>query len=385
MMHTQYTTNADSPAPPVGSALAATEASGGWTSRRRWDAVFGGELPDRPPLWMMRQAGRYLPEYRAIRTAHSFLEVCRSAELAAEVTVQPLRRFGFDAAILFSDILTVPEAMGQTLDFPKGGPTLRPVVRSAEDAERLLTHPDVGVSLGYVANALREIRRQVGAERYVLGFSGAPYTLACYMIEGGGSRSFPHIKGWLYRDPQGFAAFLNRIAGVVIDYLLMQLEAGADLVQLFDTWAGELSADDYRRVVLPSTVRIIEAVRAAGGRVTLFARHPGHLLEATLEAGAHCVGIDWRVPPDHAAALAAERGVVLQGNLDPVGLIAGPEVVRPRVAAIGEAMAGTCGHVMNLGHGILPTTPVAGVQALVEANTALAGRYASLRAAPGRA
>ena len=352
-----------------------------WTSRRRWHAAIEGRAVDRPPVWMMRQAGRFLPEYRALRADHTFLEMCKTPELACEATMQPLRRFPIDAAILFSDILTVPEAMGIGVDFPGGPPVLSPVIRTSSDIAALV-RPDVGISLGYVRDALRLVREAVGPDRAALGFSGAPFTLACYMIEGQGSKTWASVKEMMFNRPAQFTDLLDRIADVVIDYLIMQLEVGADAVQLFDTWAGELRTPDYERMVLPSTQRIVAAVHAAGGKVVLFAKHSGHLLDATLAAGPDAIGMEWRVDPAVAAGRAGARGVAVQGNLDPVELFASPEHIRQRVAEIHAAVGGQAGHVFNLGHGVLPGTPIAGVQAFVDAVVALGAAEAAAGEVP---
>ena len=343
-----------------------------WTGRRRILAALHGEAVDRPPVWMMRQAGRYLPEYRALRKEHSFLEMVRTPELAAEVTMQPIRRFGFDAAILFSDILTVPEALGLKVDFPKGGPTISPTIRSAADVAAL-PKPDVIGELGYVADAVREIRRQLDDGVALLGFSGAPWTLATYMIEGGGSKSFPNIRAMMHNAPEVLDALLELLADVVIEYLQMQIDAGVDAVQLFDTWAGELRLADYERFLLPSTRRIVQTLRDRGATVVLFARHPGHLLEGTLKAGPQAIGVDWRVDLTHASERAAAHGVSLQGNLDPAELFASPAHIASRIREMHTAIGGRIGWVVNLGHGIWPTAPISGVHALVDAVHGLAG------------
>ena len=351
------------------------------TSRERWHAAIEGRPVDRPPVWMMRQAGRFLPEYRALRANHTFLEMCKTPELACEATMQPLRRFPIDAAILFSDILTVPEAMGIGVDFPGGPPVLSPVIRSGSDIAALV-RPDVGVSLGYVRDALRLVREAVGPDRAALGFSGAPFTLACYMIEGQGSKTWHNVKAMMFNQPREFGELLDRITDVVIDYLIMQLEVGADAVQLFDTWAGELRTADYERVVLPSTRRIIEAVQSAGGKIVLFAKHAGHLLDATLQAGPDAIGMEWRIDPAIAAARAGALGIAVQGNLDPVELFADPDHIRARVAEIHAAVGGQAGHVFNLGHGVLPPTPISGVQAFIDAVIALAPADSQVGASP---
>ncbi len=329
-------------------------------------AALAGQPVDRPPCWIMRQAGRYLPEYREVRKGHSFLEMVHQPELATEVTLQPIRRFGFDSAILFSDILTIPEAMGIDVAFPEGGPQLSPVVRTTEQVARL---PGVGVveRLEYVADAVRMIRQTLSEDTALLGFSGAPFTLACYMVEGKGTKSFDAIKAMLYGSPETLVALLEKLADVVIDYLQMQLDAGADAVQLFDTWAGELRRVDYDRIVRPSTERIVRAIQAKGGKIMVFARHPGHLLDSTLTLGANGLGLDWRVDLRDAAVGRSLVGgtMALQGNLDPIELFAPPAHIQARVREMYDAV-GT-GWIANLGHGVVPSTPIAGVEAFVQA------------------
>ena len=342
-------------------------------ARERIVAALRSQPVDRPPVWMMRQAGRHLPEYRAVRAGRTFMEVVRTPELAAEVTIQPVRRYGLDAAILFSDILTIPEALGVEVTFPKGvGPRLKPTVQTAEEIIALPAG-DVRGSLDYVAGAVRETRRQLGEETALLGFSGAPWTLACYMIEGGSSKSYATIRSMLHRDPKTLGILLDHLADLVIDYLRMQVEAGVDAVQLFDTWAGELRREDYERVVLPSTRRIIDALKSDGTPIVHFAKHPGHLLESSLSAHPTAVGVDWRVDLAHAATRAATVGACVQGNLDPAELFADPAWIRARVREMHAAVGDKTGHVMNLGHGIWPSTPISGVEAFVGAVKELAG------------
>jgi uroporphyrinogen decarboxylase len=355
------------------TASAQAGASTTMTPRARMMAALASAPVDRPPIWMMRQAGRYLPEYRAVREGRSFLEMVRTPELAAEVTLQPITRYGFDAAILFSDILTVPEAMGLEVTFPGGGPQIAPVVRSSADVEAL-RHPDVGVALRYVGDAMRLCRAELGPDRALLGFAGAPWTLAAYMVEGAGSKSFSVLRAMVWQQPELLAALLDRLADVVIDLLLLQIEAGADAVQLFDTWAGELHDADYRRVALPSTVRIVEAIAARGVPLVLFARHPGHLTDATLMARPTAIGMDWRVDLDATVAKSAAAGVAVQGNLDPAELFAPVEVIARRVREIHGVVGGRTGHIMNLGHGVWPQAPLEGVAAFVSATAALAGQ-----------
>ncbi len=338
-------------------------------SRQRFAACLAGQPVDRPALWMMRQAGRFLPEYRAVRQQHTFLEMVHTPELALEVTLQPLRRFGMDAAILFSDILTIPEALGMNVDFPEGGPQLSPVIRTAADVARLPSG-DCVEKLDYVGQALKLIRAEL-PHNYVLGFSGAPFTLASYMVEGKGTRTFEGIKTLMYQHPQVFHALMDKLTDSVIAYLKMQLDAGADAVQLFDSWAGELRAEEYVEHVLPSTQRIIQAVHAHGGKLLLFARHTGHLLDASLRSGANGLGLDSRIDLASAAAKAKAVGMAVQGNLDPIELFAPPAHIHARVREMAAATKG-CGWIANLGHGVIPSTPIAGVEALVSAVHGLA-------------
>lgn len=340
-------------------------------ARQRILAALASEPVDRPPVWMMRQAGRYLPEYRALRKDHSFLECVRTPDLAAEITVQPIRRYGFDAAILFSDILTIPEALGVDVTFPQGGPRLSPTIDGPEDVEKLPS-VDIRKALGYVGGAVSASRRVVGEETALLGFSGAPFTLACYMVEGAGSKSWSKIRAMVHQPDSGLPQLLDRLADAVIDYLHMQIDAGVDAVQLFDSWAGQLRRVDYERLVLPSTRRIIASIVDRGVPIILFARHPGHLLQPTLEAGATAVSLDWRVELADAVGPAAELGVALQGNLDPTELFASHDHIRSRIREMHAAVGGRTGHVFNLGHGVTPPTPLDGVGAFVDAVRSLA-------------
>jgi len=342
------------------------------TPRQRFLAALRQQPVDRPPVWMMRQAGRFLPEYREVRKGHTFLEMVHQPELATEVTLQPLRRFGLDAGILFSDILTIPEAMGLDVQFPEGGPQLAPVVRSAADVAKL-GRVDVHDKLGYVESAVRMIRGELGDKHALLGFSGAPFTLACYMVEGHGSKSFELTKTLMVQQPEVMRGLLDVLADVVIDYLQMQLDAGADAVQLFDTWAGELRRADYDAIVMPSTQRIVDAIQGRGGQILVFARHPGHLLDSTLKLGADGLGLDWRVDLAEASAKAAKQALrpALQGNLDPIELFAPAAHIESRVKEMYEAVGGGSGWIANLGHGVIPPTPIGGVEAFVNAVHAL--------------
>jgi uroporphyrinogen decarboxylase len=316
---------------------------------------------DRPPVWFMRQAGRYLPEYRAVRERASFLELCGDADLACEVTVQPIDRFDLDAAIVFSDILTVPQAVGMEVVFDLGhGPRLPSPLRSAADIDGL-RRADVSVALPVVPETLRRFRA-ARPDTPILGFAGAPFTLLCYMVEGRGSDDWLETKKLLYSDPAAARRALDLLADVVGDYLQIQIDAGAAGVQIFDTWAGVLSPEDYAAFALPATQRALARVKGAPRihftRDTHVALPHAHVL------GADVFGLDWRV--DVARARAALGGMPVQGNLDPIALFAPPEVIRAKVHAICDA-AGPVGHVFNLGHGVVPSTPISGVEAMIAA------------------
>jgi uroporphyrinogen decarboxylase len=313
---------------------------------------------DRTPIWIMRQAGRYLPEYRATRSrAGSFLDLCQNPELACEVTLQPLRRFPLDAAILFSDILTVPDAMGLGLYFEAGeGPRFRDPVRSLADIERLPI-PDPEQELRYVMDAVRLIRRELNGSVPLIGFSGSPWTLATYMVEGAGSRDFAETKRLLYGEPQAMHALLQKISAAVTAYLNAQIRAGAQAVMIFDTWGGSLTPRHYREFSLAYMERIIAGlIREQDGQrvpVVLFTKGGGAWLEWQADAGADALGLDWTIDIADAAARVGDR-VALQGNLDPSVLYAGDEVVRAEALRVLDGFQRPTGHVFNLGHGIHP-------------------------------
>ncbi len=319
-----------------------------------------GETLDRPPVWMMRQAGRYLPEYMAVRSKVSFLELCHDPDLSCEVTLQPLRRYAFDAGIIFSDILVVPEAMGCPLVFGKGhGPRFLEPLRDRAAVENLRTIDPVRD----LASPLRAI--QLTVERAgvpIFGFAGAPFTLACYLIEGEGSKEWPRVKAMMYGDPTTFGALLDRLADAVGDHLQAQVEAGAAAVQLFDTWAGTLAPDDLRRWALPAARRALERVK--GAPTLYYTRDAGPFLPWLKEAGAQAVGLDWRTDIGFARGILGE-GVPVQGNLDPHCLRAPAEVLQEKTRAIIRS-AGRSGHIFNLGHGLTPETPLESVQTVVE-------------------
>jgi uroporphyrinogen decarboxylase len=343
------------------------------TGRARMLAALAGRATDRPPVWLMRQAGRTLPEYRALRKDHDFLTVMRTPELAAEVTLQPLRRFRQDAAIVFCDILIVPEAMGMELTFQPGGPKLGPALRDRAAVEALRP-VEAAQAFAHLGETLRGLRRELGDQHALLGFAGAPFTLACYMVEGGGSRTFSQIKRLLYTDPDLADLLLGKLADAVADLLIFQLESGADAVQLFDTWAGELNAVDYARFAAPVNRRIIDAVQAAGGTILLFLRNGSHLLDQGLDAGANGLAMGWRMDPEVVLRAMAERRLGLagapyavQGNLDPIALFGPPASIRAKVQTLHRQMQPHAAHIMNLGHGLLPDTPIAGIEAMIGA------------------
>ena len=331
-------------------------------------ACFG--LPtDFTPVWMMRQAGRFLPEYRAVRARSSFLEVCKTPELAAEVTLQPVERLGVDAAILFSDILVPCEAMGQTLAFEGGPPTLEPPVRGPGDVAKLGV-PDPVETTGFVMDAIRLIRRRLQGRVPLIGFAGAPFTLASYMVEGGTSRNFIHLKTLMYESPATYRALLDKIADTTALYLNAQIEAGAQAVQLFDSWGGALSVPDFRAYALPYVQKVIAQLEADDVPVIYFVGEAAALIEPMLESGADVLSVDWRVPLGEARRRIGGRAAV-QGNIDPCTLFAPIPEIEKRVQGILDEAGDAPGHVFNLGHGILPPTDPDHAKAMVDAVHAL--------------
>ncbi len=326
---------------------------------------------DRTPVWMMRQAGRYLPEYRKVRAqAGSFLALCTNPELACEVTLQPLERFDFDAAILFSDILTIPDAMGLGLYFTEGeGPGFKNPVRTAEDVRKLPV-PDPEIELRYVIDAVRLIRKSLQGRVPLIGFSGSPWTLATYMVEGGSSKSFQKVKGLMYDQPSLMHDMLDKLALSVSAYLNAQIAAGAQAVMLFDTWGGMLSTEDYQEFSLRYARKVRELLNTEidGQKIPaiLFTKGGGQWLEPMSGAGYDALGLDWQTDMALARARVGDR-VALQGNLDPVSLYARPEVIRDKVKTILEKYGKGPGHVFNLGHGILPDINPEHVKAMVDA------------------
>jgi uroporphyrinogen decarboxylase len=329
------------------------------------------EAVERTPVWIMRQAGRYLPEYLATRAqAGSFMNLCQTPELACEVTLQPLRRFALDAAIIFSDILTIPDAMGLELYFVGGeGPRFRHPVQSAAEI-RKLPRPDVGGSLRYVMDAVTLTRRELGGKVPLIGFSGSPWTLATYMIEGGSSKSFSKAKQLLYQEPAAAHELLGKLADTVTDYLNAQIDSGAQAVQIFDTWGGALSAEAYLEFSLAYMQRIVEGLRreSEGRRVPviLFSKGCNTQLEALARTGCDALGVDWTITLQEARRRVG-ASVGLQGNLDPAILLADQDVIRREASRVLQSFGAGNGHVFNLGHGITPDVDPDNLAALIAA------------------
>lgn len=342
-------------------------------SRDRFLAACAGQPLDRPPIWVMRQAGRYLPEYRATKAKSSFLEMVRTPELATEITLQPLRRFALDAAILFSDILVIPEALGQAYHFREAGGiemAYRLATRAQVDA--LAPASAVPERLHYVADALALIRRSLAGSHALLGFGGSPWTLATYMVEGGSSEDFEHIKQLFYTDRATFDALLEKISAALVAYFDLQIAAGVDAIQIFDSWGGIVAGADYEAASL-RWIRQIVAALPAGFPVILYAKGTApHLMDQAF-SGVRVLSVDW------TCDLAAVRhslpaNVAVQGNLDPVLLNTTPAIVRREATRLLTAMHGTRGHIFNLGHGIMPQAKIECMQALVETVTSWGSR-----------
>lgn len=317
------------------------------------------------PIWLMRQAGRYMPEYREMRGRVDFLELCKRPSLAAEVTVTAAERLRVDAAIIFADILLIVEPLGLQLEFSKGeGPVIHNPVRSAHDVNRLRDLEEVG-ALDFVFEAIRQTRIALPHDLPLIGFAGAPFTLASYIVEGGASRNYVHTKSLMYNDSGAWHAMMSLISRALIKYLNGQIAAGAQAVQLFDSWVGTLSPDDYREYVLPHTQHVIKGIET-GTPVIHFGTGTATLLELMREAGGDVIGLDWRVPLDQGWQRVG-HDIGIMGNLDPVALFAGRDRLREQARNILRQADGRPGHIFNLGHGILPDTPVENVIALVDA------------------
>ena len=320
------------------------------------------ESVPRSPVWMMRQAGRYLKEYRDIRKDVPFLTLCKTPELAVEVSLQPYRILGVDAVIFFSDILIPVEAMGIHVELTDKGPDIGNPVRSQQDVDRLSV-PDPSSEFPFVATILETLRKELENEVPVIGFSGAPWTLAAYMVEGGGSKNYMEIKGMAFREPRLFHQLMEKLTDTIIAYLRFQIEAGAQVVQVFDSWGGELSRPDYEELSLPYTRRIFEAIGDSVPRI-LFLNGTSSLAEAMATSGADVLSVDWRTPIGEIRRRVG-GDLALQGNLDPCLLLGDTERMLARTREILE-QAGPRGHILNLGHGILPPTPVENARAFIE-------------------
>jgi uroporphyrinogen decarboxylase len=322
------------------------------------------EPTDVTPIWLMRQAGRYMAEYRAVRSRVSFLELCKNPELATEVTVTAAERLGVDAAILFADILLILEPLGLELEFAKGeGPVIHNPIRSASDVDRIRPMVDVA-PLDYVIQAVRAIRAALRPDTPLIGFAGAPFTLACYVIEGGSSRHYDQAKAFMYQDEGAWNALMGHLVDATATYLNAQASAGAQALQVFDSWVGSLSPTDYRRFVQPHMARLFEQL-APTVPVIHFGTDTGSLLELQRDAGGSIIGLDWRVDLDRAWERLGDE-VAVQGNLDPVVLLAPTDEIKSQARRILAQASGRPGHIFNLGHGILPQTPVDHVRALID-------------------
>lgn len=340
--------------------------------------VLRGEKVSRTPVWMMRQAGRYLPEYRATRAqAGTFMDLCRNTALACEVTLQPLRRYRLDAAILFSDILTIPDAMGLGLSFNAGeGPRFARTIRSLQDAQALPLPP--AGSLDYVSDAVRMIRRELNGLVPLIGFSGSPWTLATYMIEGGGSKDHARAKAFAYREPQAAHLLLDKLSTSVTDYLNAQIAAGAQAVMIFDSWGGALPHWAYARYSLDYMTKIIQGLhKDASGQtvpVILFTKGGGQWLQHMKGSGAHALGLDWTTSLAAARQIVGEN-ITLQGNFDPAMLLADTHTIREAVADTLADYGHGHRHIFNLGHGITPDVPPENAQAMIDAVHELSPKY----------
>jgi len=317
---------------------------------------------ERTPVWFMRQAGRYMPEYRAVREQYSLLEICKQPQIAADVTIAAAEFLGVDAAIIFADLLLPLEVMGLPFHFSPGeGPVIERPVRTPEDIANLRT--DRAADLGYVAEAVRIVSRHFASRLPVIGFCGAPFTLASYMIEGGSSRNYLHTKKLMYHSPALWEEFMSKLVTVTAEYSAEQVRAGADVIQIFDSWVGCLSVEDYRRFVLPHVTALIKTLQRTGAPIIYFGTDSSTLLPSMQETGAEVIGLDWRIPLDEGwSRLGHQCGV--QGNLDPVLLFAPWKDIQASADRIVQQAAGRPGHIFNLGHGILPETPVENVKNL---------------------
>ncbi len=319
---------------------------------------------ERTPIWLMRQAGRYMAEYRAVRKMYSLIEICKKPEIAAQVTIEAAEILGVDAAIIFADLLLPLEVMGLPFHFAAGeGPKIEKPVRTSKDIAHLRT--DRAAELGYVAEAVKLVCKHFGDRLPVIGFCGAPFTLASYMIEGGGSRNYIFTKKMMYSETASWNELMRKLVSVTAEYSAEQVRAGADTIQIFDSWVGCLSVEDYRRYVLPHSTELVKRVRQSGVPVIYFGTDSATLLPSMQETSADVIGLDWRIPLDSGWQSLGFKGAV-QGNLDPVLLFADWKELKARAEDVLRRAAGRPGHIFNLGHGILPETPVENVKALCQ-------------------
>ena len=331
------------------------------------------EPVDVTPIWLMRQAGRYMAEYRAVRKKHSILDICKTPEIAAEVTITAAEKLDVDAAIIFADLLLPLEVMGLPFRFEAGeGPVVEQPLRTRAAVDALQTHRSA--ELGYVSESIRRVVSHFGEKLPVIGFCGAPFTLASYMIEGGGSRNYVHAKKMMYTDPAAWEVLMQKLVEVLAAYSVDQVKAGADALQIFDSWVGCLSVEDYRRYALPHSRELVQRLKATGVPIIYFGTDTATLLPAMQETGAQVMGVDWRIPLDQGWKALNYKGAI-QGNLDPVLLFAGQKELYARTEEIMRLAAGRPGHIFNLGHGILPETPVDNVRALVGFVRELSAKY----------
>jgi uroporphyrinogen decarboxylase len=340
----------------------------------RFLAACARQPVDRTPVWMMRQAGRYLPEYRAVRERVDFMTLCKTPELAVEVSLQPIRRFGMDACIMFSDILIPVEAMGVPIVFTDRGPQIECPIRTREAIDALAI-PDPREHMPFALETLRALRSQLRSAAALIGFCGAPFTLAAYMVEGSGSKNYATVKSMLYGAPATLHALLGKLAQAIGAYAAAQVEAGAQAVQIFDTWAGELAPDAFERFALPYERAVIERVRAAGVPALLYVNGCAGVLELMAQTHADVLSIDWRISLDAARARVGSA-FALQGNVDPTALLTTPQAVA-EAARDALRLGGRAGHILNLGHGILPATPIACARAFIDAPKTAAATAAS--------
>lgn len=328
------------------------------------DAIKGKPVP-RTPVWIMRQAGRYLPQYRDLREKVTLLEAFHSPEIAAELTLQPVELLGVDAAIIYSDILLIPEALGMSLDYVPGkGPVFENPLRSDPNVEKLKISSDFEGQLSFVSESIKSVKSKMDSSKPLIGFVGSPWTLAVYMIEGESSKNFVNAKTFIYKEPDLFKELMELLTEAVTRSLQMQIDAGADLVQLFDSWAGLLNPQQFIDISLASIKNVVKNLNGTAP-IIVFAKGANHSLDAMADCGADCLGIDWGSSLSQSRKTVNNR-IALQGNLDPVVLLSNPETVRAETIRVLEAYGEGSGHIFNLGHGILPETPVENVKTMIE-------------------